>query len=709
MKPLIPPRLLAALLALPAPAAQAQEADDQAFQALYGEESAFISIATGTRKAIHYAPAVAGVITAEEIAAMGARDLDEALESVPGLHVSYFMTGYSPIYTIRGVRADTNPQVLMLINGIPATHLFYGDRGRIWGGMPVKAIARIEVLRGPGSALYGADALAGVINVVTKGVDELEGSEVGAHVGSFDERGAWFSHGGALGEAKIAFTLEANRTDGHGETIPSDSQSGLDAVIGLFDPGNTPISLAPGPVNLGREQLEMRFELAYERWRLRAGYQGRYEVESGAGGAGALDPWSRYRAERVNADLTYHDAQLIPDWDITAQASLLHSTQEGESPFVLFPPGADFSLLGGGGPFADGVLGQPDISERHLRLSLAALYSGLEGHRVQLGAGWSKGELYHSGDRRNFASGFAGIPVPLAGGLTDVGGTPDAFLPTGERSNAHLFIQDEWNFADDWELTAGLRYDDYSDVGGTLNPRLALVWQNDYDLTTKLLYGRAFRAPSFAELYSASNPVALGNPNLEPETVDTLELAWDYHPAADWRGTATLFAYEMSDIIQLVDDPGGTSASFGNRGVQQGYGVELEGSWRVSDAFTLRGNFTALRATDDAERSVAGVPERQLYLRGEWSLAPHWALTGQLNWVGEREREAGDGRAPVDDYAVVDLVLRHDRPGEPWGVTLAVKNLFDEKPFEHAPLNAGIPGDLPLAGRGAFAELHYRF
>ena len=56
----------------------------------------------------------------------------------------------------------------MLINGIPITNLFQGDRNLVWGGMPVEAISRIEVIRGPGSALYGADAFAGVINIVTK-------------------------------------------------------------------------------------------------------------------------------------------------------------------------------------------------------------------------------------------------------------------------------------------------------------------------------------------------------------------------------------------------------------------------------------------------------------------------------------------------------------------------------------------------------------
>ena len=89
----------------------------------------------------------------------------------------------------------------------------------------------------------------------------------------------------------------------------------------------------------------------------------------------------------------------------------------------------------------------------------------------------------------------------------------------------HLSLQDEWQLAPDWELTAGVRYDHYSDFGATLNPRAALVWQTSPRLTSKILYGRAFRAPAFDTLYAQNNPVGLGNDSLDPETIDTIELA----------------------------------------------------------------------------------------------------------------------------------------------------------------------------------------
>ena len=134
----------------------ADESEEEALLELYGGEE-LVSIATGTAQPISKAPAVATVITAADIREIGARDLNHVLETVPGLHVSKNSLN-GDIYTFRGIYASQNPQVLMLINGISVSTLFLGNRGNVWGGLPVESISRIEVIRGPGSAVYGADA-----------------------------------------------------------------------------------------------------------------------------------------------------------------------------------------------------------------------------------------------------------------------------------------------------------------------------------------------------------------------------------------------------------------------------------------------------------------------------------------------------------------------------------------------------------------------
>ena len=195
--------------------AKAQE--EEKLASFFGDEE-FISIATGLAQPISKAPSVASVITAKEIVQIGAIDIDDILETVPGLHVSR-NTGYTPVYSFRGIQTATNPQVLMLINGIPLTNLFHGDRNLAWGGMPVEAISRIEIIRGPGSAIYGADAFAGVINIMTKTSPEVNSTSTGLRYGTSNSKSYWLQTGGSIGKLGYMAIVEGRKTDGSNEII----------------------------------------------------------------------------------------------------------------------------------------------------------------------------------------------------------------------------------------------------------------------------------------------------------------------------------------------------------------------------------------------------------------------------------------------------------------------------------------------------------
>ena len=133
-----------------------------------------VTIATGTPKPIFQSAAVTSVITAEQIKSMGATELHEVLETVPGVHASLQENNYDYNYSMRGIRNTENSQVLMLLNGTRITTPF---RGTLMTGteLPIEAIQQVEVIRGPGSALYGADAFAGVINIITKKAKDIDG------------------------------------------------------------------------------------------------------------------------------------------------------------------------------------------------------------------------------------------------------------------------------------------------------------------------------------------------------------------------------------------------------------------------------------------------------------------------------------------------------------------------------------------------------
>jgi len=675
---------------------------------LYGGEE-FISLATGSSQPISRAPAAASVITADDIEAMGAVDLDNILETIPGLHTSYRAGSYGSIYTIRGIYSETNPQVLVLINGIPITNLFVGDRGQVWGGMPVKNISRIEVIRGPGSALHGADAFAGTINIVTKTAKEINGTQVGAGGGSFDSQRAWLLHGHSGNGLDVAFSFQYHTTDGQREIIDSDAQTGLDSTMG------TSASNAPGPVNTQRESFDARLDLTRNNWQLRFGYQGRQNIGTGAGVAQALDPEGVGESERFNADLTYSNEDSFDDWDVMTQLSYFDTS--AKSNLFLLPAGATFPT--GLTPpnettvtFTNGVIGNPDVFERHARLGGSAFYHGFTDHRIRLGAGINFDEIDRVRESRNFTTGANFSPTPIAdGNVIDISNDPNlVFLQPGSRTILYGFAQDEWHFARDWDLTAGVRLDNYSDFGSTVNPRAALVWQSAYNLTTKLLYGRAFRAPSFQETRNRNNPVAVGNPDLDPEIIDTVELAFDYHPTQDVATTLNVFRYELRDIIRFVPDSGTFTAQ--NTGDQRGYGLEWEIDWRVNSKHNLLANYAFQNSTDeDTNSDVANAPQNQIYVRSDWQFSPGWWLNTQVNWVGDRARAFGDPRDEIDDFTTVNLGLRHNLKRLPLNVSLIIRNLFDEDARE--PSLNGIPApaitnDLPLPGIHGFVSVEYR-
>ncbi|TAN65751.1 MAG: TonB-dependent receptor [Methylobacter sp.] len=670
-----------------------------------------VSIASGYKQPLTKAPAVATVITAEDIKAMGATDLDEVLETVPGIHVSRRASGYTPIYSIRGVYSGANPQVLVLINGVSISNLYLGDRNQVWGGMPVQAIARVEVVRGPGSAVYGADAFAGVINIITKTKQDIKGTEVGGRVGSFDTYDGWALHGGTWAGFDVAATLEYHDTQGHKGIVDADAQTvQFDRLFGSH------ASLAPGPVNLQAQNLDARVDLSREKWRIRAGLQNRGNIGNGAGFAQALDPTNRYASQRWNADLNYDNPDFAEDWNVKAQLSYLDTSQEVESNLTLFPPGARLPIdpaTGqlGRGPFVtfpQGYIGNPEIFERHASFNTSAFYTGFNRHTLRIGAGFNYGTLYDAKATENFGiNQLTGTANPLLPNfsLINVTGTPANFISTADRKNSFVFLQDEWKFAKDWAFTAGIRYDNYSDFGNTVNPRLALVWEARHNLTTKLLYGSAFRAPSFAELYLTNNPVGQGNPALKPEIMDTVELAFDYRPIDKLRLGLNIFDYWWKDVIGSAL---ATTAMYQNGGNKTGHGAELEMEWKADDTLKFLGNYAYQKSQNKETNHDAGyAPHHQVYVRANWNFMPNWQLTPQAKWIIDRSRTANDNRPAVADYTWVDMTLRRQHIAEHWEVAFSVRNLLDVDARD--PSSSTIPNDLPLAGRNFFGEIRVNF
>jgi outer membrane receptor for ferrienterochelin and colicins len=682
-------------------------AEDPLLLMLSGDEQ-LVSLATGSPRPVSKAPAVATVITAEDIKATGSTDLSEVLESVPGLHVSRSGSQWLPLYSIRGIFTRYNPEVLVMVNGIPLTNAFAGDRGRLNGTFPLEHVARIEVIRGPGSALYGAEAVSGVINIITKTAADIDGTETGLRAGSFRTYDGWVQHGGKWGDVDVAAYLRLGHTDGFGGTIAADAQTRRDTL------DHTHASNAPGPLNTGYDAIDARIDLSLDQWRLRAGYTGRPNEQTGTGVADALDPKARDYGRYTNLDLTWRDAKFTDNWDVTTQASY-YDIAEPTTQVNLYPAGSSLPhALSGGVASTIGMIGQPQHWERQHHLNLSARYGRFERHKLQFGAGYNLHDVYRVEAVKNYTYGAGNTPVCLNLSCSVVTATQAnglLFLAPHARRSLYAYAQDEWFLAPDWYLTAGLRHDHYSDFGGTTNPRVALVWDTAYNLTSKLMFGRAFRAPSFTEQHNINNPTALGNPNLKPETISTTELAFSWQAKPNLKTGLNLFHYRMKDVIRFVANTGAAGNTAQNAGNQNGKGLELEFTWDAMDSLRLAGNYAYQRSIDENTNKDAGLaPHHHAYLRTDWRFIPGWTLSGQVNWVADRMRQATDNRPRIADYTTTDLTLRTGQFRKDWELAVSVRNLLNVDAREPTADSSAvsIPNDLPLPGRSLYLELRIR-
>lgn len=639
-----------------------------------------VALATGTSIPLKLAPSVATVITARDIEDMGAGTLDEILATVPGLHVQPSATNiFTSIWVIRGVYSQLNPQVLLLIDGQPIRQNNNGTKPAGFR-MPVSMISRIEIIRGPGSAMLGADAFAGAINIITKDGSEINGSVAGIGGGSFGAYDLWARHGGVYNGWNVALGAEYAKGDGDKKRIIA-----KDAL------GSGPPSLAPGPLDTHYETFNSTFSVHKDKFTFKLNTLWMIDNGLGAGISNTLnDGMSNTNNYFISGLATYKENNLFEDFDLTSTAGVLGF--RGENTFYFYPVN-----------YLDRI-GKPGSKDLNGSLDIAGDYRGFSNHKIRVSLGTTNYDT-DTFQHKNYGPG-----ITVQGGpLVDISNTPYVFMTKQHRLLLYTGIQDEWAFAKNLELTAGVRYDDYSDFGSAVSPRIALVWNTTPELVAKLLYGRAFRPPTFGEMHLQNNPATLGNLQLDPETIDTYEVAFDYRPLKEFRLGLNLFEYRINGLIDYVADPApATTKTARNTRDQKGRGVELESEWLAADTLKLKANVSYQRSTDSKTGAVVpDAPAAMLYLNAHWKFLTDWSLDGQYFLVGGRHRAVGDTRPNIKDYDLVNMTVRKKNIMKNWDLAFMVRNLFDKDAREPGPVT--VPNDYPLERRGFRAELRYNF
>ena len=374
------------------------------------------------------------------------------------------------------------------------------------------------------------------------------------------------------------------------------------------------------------------------------------EQGRGPGAADSIDP-GYYERRDANFDLSWQKQEVLPDLDMNARIAYFKRFGSSEDTGTsLFPEGAFF------GAFPQGVLSYQTQRELVVLLDMLSFFHGLKDHEMLFGTGfhWKDLDKVTSIINYEFVNGSF-VPTPLR----DVSDTDEVFMPEKQRTSYYFMFQDEWRFAENWTLTSGLRFDDFDDFGSTTTPRVALVWQSTPTVTSKLMYGEAFRAPALTELYVTANPNATGNPDLEPEKLRNIELAFMWNPTATLNASFNLFRYQIRDGIRYTP-----------------------------------------------------APKELGYARMDWDLGA-LTLSPQIRYVGTRHREIFDPRDDLSGYTAIDLTARYESIGN-WSVAFIGRNITDEdtRDASRGPndSSSGRPriyyGD-PQPGRSLTLELNF--
>ena len=684
------PRLRAFILVF-IQAAHAENPEFDGLEDTYGNEK-MLSIATGHPIPQNLSPSVTSIITSKDIEKIGARRLLDVLEYLPGVHVSTARGGNSVI-GFRGIYSEANAQVLVLINGIPLRNTGIGGKPQNWT-MPAKNISYIEVIRGPGSMLYGADAMTGVINVVLKTGKELKGGNAGGFFGSQDTYDGWAQYGQKMGGWEYSLSAQGGSTNGSQGRIDRDTQTFLDGLFG------TQVSNAPGLTNFGRDDIDTRLDVAYKDWlRIRAGYQGFHHVQSGEGGALALDNTGTSNENDYNLDLSVNH-KINEDFDFASKWYFFG--QDSSYNYQLLPPGTLGGLL------PRGAQNQTSYFQGTTGLNTQLNFTGLDKHNFTFGTGIIYNWVINASNKVNYLITPQLIQqIPLTE-LSSFGMDPILF--SKNRTNFYALFQDEWNFATDFYLTTGLRYDYYSDVSAGLSPRVALVWNVNNNLTTKLMYSRSFRPPSFLE---KNLPLISGN-IIKSETVNTLELQAENKWSPDLTTSANAYWFEFDNLITSVSDSSLTSLSsvsatpvaFTNTPKINGLGLETEARYAFNDQINFSVNYSYHGVSNSNQTGL--LPEHMIKALINWEFSKDWMLGSQLNWVGERRRPANDPRTNLAGYFIAGLTLS-TKIAKPLELTLRANNIFGADAKEPSLNPILLPGDVPVMERSILGQIKWSF
>lgn len=597
--------------------------------------------------------AAVSVISRQEIKAFGWRTLAEALASLPGVHSSYDRQYTTIGNRGLGLPGDYSKRILVTIDGNRANDPGY-DGGPVGSQFPLDMdlIERIEFIPGPGGAVYGQNAMFGVVNVITRRGADIDGTELAAAYQSPQSARAGRASWGKVLENGLDVTLSVSGLDAKGEDRYQDFGSiGVSGIARGMD---------------GEHYKQLFARVAGGPWSLDLIHSDRHKDDPAA--VYRSDPLvaGQYQADGYTLTQLRYEGRLGAD-TLRLAARLFVGEERYRS---ILSYGTEQSF--------------PETSEWY-GAELRLLSTAIARHKLMLGLEAQKNVRYDQSIK------------DLANPANDV------FIP-GSGYRFGVFAQDEWNIADSLTATLGLRLDRNSVTGNTSSPRAGLIWHATPATTVKALYGRAHRAPNTLER-DYYDDAFVANPVLQGEHIETRELVADHRVDRELALRASFYQWTMRDLVTpVVIANGQTQYQSGEKVKANGLELSADKTW-ISSA-RLRGSLSLQDVAVTGAGGLLNSPNLLAKLNFSTPL-PVIGLRLGYELQYDSERLSKDG-SKLGGYALSNLNLSTGALAKGLELSLGIYNLFD-KHYGQPAATSSWQNVLDQDGRSVRLKASYGF
>lgn len=708
------------------------------------EEATDVSVVTASREAqkISDAPATVISISEEEIKKFGWRDLKDVFRALPGIDASYDTQGeVRTLVRIRGVIG--NQKILVLQDG-QRQNPITGERFVFSYNQPLHLYKRIEVVYGPASALYGADAYAGVINLISKDGKDINGIEINAGYVSTNAVTADVTYGKQLG--KHWDVLVSGRVyQGNdfesvltGKKFHEDYSDPLD-----YGPVNNYIGqVAENGVGYPLKNWNLTSKIKYKNFTLGLDWAHTNETNS----LSTIPANYAYTKNNIwGQDIRHlyisHDVINTPKFSWTNTLSFGDYELNTDSNFDI-------------------------IQNAELSASLPSYKYAYSGYiRPQTQISWKPVNkiLITAGALSDFVKSFpktqnltdpfdpdkgliddlSTFVDPQSGFLFGKEGLTDSIFGTRNYYTLGTFAQAQIKPVQQLSITLGGRYDYFSIYGGTVNPRVGLVYRPIEKLTFKGIYGSAYIQPSnYYRWENFANPFIAHAPNedIKPERLKSYEFSTQYFINYNLSVKLSAYRNNMEDIIRpvFIDastqggrsfyNPFNTLNPFGdgtayvdaieindNQGEMYSQGLETELTWRFGN-FNTRFMYSFVQGEDNG-LDLPKISNHKININTIYSLKDFYASASVRYYSNvstarsnSRYGEGGDQTYMMPGATVIytnlGYYLRHNLR-----LNLSIDNLLNTKHYNAAPYaeSGWIQPRAPQALLKAYVGVSYKF